>query len=65
MEVSDNLKVNLDYMKKRMSADICIDVIIRQFSVQIKDKNLPAFLIYYEGTVIGNQVDEFILQDSG
>ena len=62
MEVSENIKINLDYMKKRMSADICIDVIIRSFTVNINDKNLSAFLIYYEGTVKGNQVDEFILQ---
>ena len=62
MEVSDNIKVNLDYLKKRMSADLSIDVIIRKFSVRIHDKNLSAFLIYYEGTVKGAQIDEFVLQ---
>lgn len=63
MKVSDDIAVNLEYMKKRLSYGLSVDVILKKFTVNAGiGRRYNAFLIYFEGTTSGTQIDQFIIE---
>jgi len=57
-----NLKENVEYLKKRFSIPINGDVVLREFDIVIKDRKIPACLIFYDGMVNGMLINLNILQ---
>ena len=62
MNISTDIKTNLDRIKIAMSIPLSTDAILREFAIVFKDKKYKAFLIYYEGMVTNERIDNFILQ---
>jgi spore germination protein KA len=55
------LRNNLDYIKKRFSVPTNSDVMIREFDVIVGKKAIPAFMVYYDGMVDRDVVNNDIL----
>ncbi|HOM02525.1 MAG TPA: spore germination protein [Acetivibrio sp.] len=60
--VSKNLDENVNYLKKRFSIPTNGDVVLREFDIVVKDKKIPACLIFYDGMVNGMLINLNILQ---
>lgn len=56
------LSVNLEYMKVRYNSLINSDVYIREFNLTAKNKRYGAFLIYIDGMVDTQLLNDFILK---
>lgn len=61
-EVSKDINKNLEYIKKTYNYPDNGDLIIREFKVVAKDKNLDAFIVLFDGMVDSNIVDSHILK---
>lgn len=61
-EVSKDIKKNLEYIKKTYNYPDNGDLIVREFKVVAKDKNLQAFIVLFDGMVDSNIVDSHILK---
>jgi len=61
-EISKDLQINLEYIKKVYSIPINSDVKIREFNITVKDKVIPAFIVYIDGMVDSKLIDTNILQ---
>lgn len=48
-QISDDITVNLEYMKNRFSIPINCDIILREFSINYKNKLIPAFIMFFDG----------------
>ncbi|NLC68603.1 MAG: spore germination protein, partial [Clostridiaceae bacterium] len=62
IKISKKLEKNLEYMKKVYSIPINSDIIIREFSIAVKDKLVEAFAIYIDGLIDKKTVNESILK---
>ena len=62
MNISKDIKTNLDRIKIAMSIPLSTDAILREFAIVFKDKKYKAFLIYYEGMVTNERIDNFIVK---
>lgn len=60
--VSDSLDSNLEYLKIKYNMLISTDIKIREFIIPLKNKKIPAFILYIDGMVNGTDVNDFILQ---
>lgn len=61
-EISKTLSVNLEYMKKAYSIPKNGDMILREFDIVVKDKVIPAFMLFYDGMVDRKVINDDILQ---
>ena len=61
-EVSNDIKKNLEYIKKTYNYPDNGDLVIREFKVVAKDENLQAFIVLFDGMVNSNIVDSHILK---
>ena len=59
--ILDNLELNLRYIKSKYNSDINSDVVIREFSLIAKEKEYKAFLLYIDGMVETNLINNFVL----
>jgi len=57
--VSSVLSENLDYIKKVYSIPLNGDMILREFDIVVKDKVIPAFMIFFDG-----MTDRAIINDN-
>ena len=62
MKISSHIETNLEHIKNQMSIPLSADAILREFAIIFKDKKYKAFLIYYEGMVNSERIDDFIMQ---
>ncbi len=62
MNISTDIKTNLEHIKLAMSIPLSADAILREFAIVFKDRKYPAFLVYYEGMVSSERIDDFIMQ---
>ena len=62
MNISTDIKTNLEHIKVAMSIPLSADAILREFAIIFRDKKYRAFLIYYEGMVTSSRIDDFIMQ---
>ena len=67
-EKKDNTKIytslekNCTYLKSKYNMLISSDVKMRNFTITLKSKKIPAFLIYIDGMVEDKSINEFIMQ---
>ena len=59
--ILDNLELNLSYIKSKYNAEINSDIVIREFSLIAKEKEYKAFLLYIDGMVETNLINNFVL----
>lgn len=60
--VSNHLNKNLDYLYSKLNILINSDIKIRNFNIPLKTKKYPAFIIYIDGMVDSNNINNFILE---
>lgn len=67
-EKKDNTKIytslekNCTYLKSKYNMLISSDIKMRNFTITLKSKKIPAFLIYIDGMVEDKSINEFIMQ---
>lgn len=67
-EKEDNTKIytsledNRTYLKSKYNMLISTDIKIRDFNITLKTKKIPAFLLYIDGMVEDDSINEFIMQ---
>lgn len=57
-----SIEVNLEYIKNRYNALINSDVVIREFSLYVRNRQYKAFLLFIDGMVDTNLVNDFVLK---
>lgn len=57
-----SLNVNLEYMKTEYNSLINSDIVIREFIINAKGKQYNAFIVYIDGMVNSQILDDFILE---
>ena len=60
--VEKNLESNLEYLKVKYNMLINSDIKTRKFDITIKDKKIPAFLLYIDGMVEDEAINNFIMK---
>lgn len=60
--VSKSLDDNLEYLKVKYNMLINSDIKIREFNLSIQNKKIPAFLLYIDGMVSDDNINDFVLQ---
>ena len=61
-KVYSNIDVNLEYVNSRFNTLINSDIMIREFTINVKAKEFRAFIIYIDGMVDKNSINDFILK---
>lgn len=60
-DVYHNIDDNLNYLKSKYNSLICDDIIIREFNLFVLNKTFKCFLIYIDGLVDSDSINDFIL----
>lgn len=60
--VSPSLSDNIEYLKTKFNLLINTDIKIREFTLPIKSKNFSACILYIDGMVSENSINDFILE---
>ncbi|MBR2744154.1 MAG: spore germination protein [Clostridia bacterium] len=60
-KISKKCSKNLNYLKNKYRADICQDIMIRDFNLHSCNIQHHAFIIYIDGMIDSNLVNDFIL----
>ena len=60
--VFDSLQQNLEYIKSKYNVLINSDIVIREFSLNCKNKQYNAFLIYIDGMTDSVIINDFVLK---
>lgn len=60
--VSKSISENLEYLKSKYNTLINSDIVIRNFTITINEKNIKAFLIFIDGMVDGDSINNNILK---
>lgn len=60
--VSTSLKDNLEYLKVKYNMLINSDIKTREFTLSIQKKKYPAFILYIDGMINGNSINDFVLK---
>ncbi|MEG2310841.1 MAG: spore germination protein [Clostridia bacterium] len=60
-KVSTILKKNMDIIKLKLNASLSYDLIIREFQFKFKNSIFNGFLVYFDGMVNKNHINENIL----
>lgn len=61
-KIFQSVSVNLDYMKTKYNTLINSDVVLREFTLNAKGKQYNAFIVYIDGMVNSQLLDDFILE---
>jgi len=61
-DISSNLSENLEYIKKKFCVPSNGDIVIREFDIIVKDKAIPAFMVFIDGMVDTDIVNSNILE---
>ena len=56
------LSLNLDYIKVRYNSMINSDIQIREFALNIKNKEYGAFLVFIDGMINSDSMNDFVLK---
>lgn len=62
LKVYTSLNSNLDYIKVKYNALINSDIIIREFTLNSRNKQYNAFLFYIDGMVDSKIINDFVLE---
>lgn len=61
-EVSDDVEVSLNYMKKKYCIPVNCDIILREFSIRYKKELVRAFIMFFDGMTDREVIDNYILK---
>lgn len=61
-EIFPSLDVNLDYIKARYNTLINSDIIIREFTLSARNRQYKAFLLFIEGMVNTDLINNYVLK---
>lgn len=61
-DIFPNLSINLDYLKSKYNLLINSDIILREFTINARGKQYNAFILYIDGLVDSQLMDEFVIQ---
>ncbi|HEY9062958.1 MAG TPA: spore germination protein [Pseudobacteroides sp.] len=61
-DISSMLSENLNFIKEKFSVPTNGDIVIREFDIIVKDKAIPAFMVFIDGMVDRKVVNSDILQ---
>jgi len=61
-KIFPSLNVNLDYMKSKYNLLINSDIVLREFTLNARGKQYNSFLIYIDGMISSEIMDQFILE---
>ena len=62
LEIFPAIDINLEIIKEKYNLEKNSDINIREFNLPIKTKNYKAFLIYIDGVINQNSINDFILE---
>lgn len=60
--ISSQLSSNLDYLKMKFNTMINSDIILREFKIFVCNRQYPAFLLFIDGMVDANLINDFVLK---
>ncbi len=60
--LNKSLQTNLEYLKTKYNTMINSDIVIRQFTLNARNKQFNAFIAYIDGMVDSKIINDFILQ---
>lgn len=61
-QIYPSLKVNLEYMKVRYNTLINSDIKIREFTINVRNKQYDAFIMYIDGMTDSQLLNDFVLK---
>lgn len=61
-KVYPSIEVNLEYVKSKYSFQINSDIKIREFYINIRNKQYSAFLFYIEGMIDSDSINKFLIK---
>ena len=61
-KIFPSLSVNIEYMRTKYNLLINSDIILREFTINARGKQYNAFLVYIDGMVDSQIMDDFILK---
>lgn len=61
-KISNDIKVNLDFMKKVYSIPVNSDIILREFDINYEDGPVKAFIIFFDGMTDREVINNYILK---
>ncbi len=62
VKVFPSLNINIEYLRSKYNILINSDIILREFTINARGKQYNAFLIYIDGMVDSQIMDQFILE---
>ena len=62
LNIFPSLSVNIEYMKTKYNVLINSDIVLREFTLNARGKQYNAFLVYIDGMVNSQIMDDFILK---
>ncbi len=62
VNIFPSLRINLEYMKTKYNLLINSDIVLREFTLNARGKQYNAFLVYIDGMVNSQIMDDFILK---
>ena len=60
--VSKKLEDNKEFLKIKYNMLINSDIKLREFTISVQSKKIPAFLLYIDGMVSDDNINDFVLQ---
>ncbi|MBR0350394.1 MAG: spore germination protein [Clostridia bacterium] len=61
-KINSNLNTNLDYIKTVYNTLINSDIVIRKFTLNARNKQFDAFILYVDGLIDTNLMNDFVLK---
>lgn len=61
-KIFPSLDVNLEFLKEQYCFENNGDINIREFTIPVKSKNFKAFILYIDGIINQDSINDFILQ---
>jgi len=61
-KVAKSLKENLDFIKEIYNIPVNGDLVLREFHVTVKARNIPAFIVFIDGMTDRKVIDDNLLQ---
>ena len=61
-KIYQSIDVNIEYLKAKYNIPLNSDIILREFNLYIKNKQYKAFLLFIDGMIDTNLIDNFVLK---
>lgn len=60
--ISDDIEVNLEYMKKVYSIPVNSDIVLREFTIHYGDNHIRAFILFFDGMTDRDVINNYMLK---